>query len=653
MILLLFISAYLFAGQYLYFHFAITIFCATFGISIAIVTIIRNTETYYKYIGIGFLFVGTLEYIKVFFIKIIGYDLKSSFIGIIENTNKNLEVIIIIVAFICLKRKYKNKDTIIIYSIITVSIITFYIIIFDVNMSEVYYNKILNMNSFIRMIVILISIVMIVKDEKNKINYTYIYSYLLFITIYNSISNFIFISEIIFVLADVIKYTAFICIYEGITKHIFKIVYEKTLYEVQESKRKESELNNKLRQRNTILKELRAINSKSEKRYCNIIESFKDGVLIFKMGRLMYINNEGLYMLGLTYKEEIINKSFKSILDIVMDEQMINKNELVEESNICLLDFNVNKRYKFKSKFDKDKELELYLVKNNDNREIVYIRDMTEINKYNEMRERYEEYVKQEEIKNKFYSNISHELRTPINLINSALTLNEVYLNDNNIECIGKNNKAIRQNCLRLIRTINNFIDTNKSTEGYLKLNKKRYNIVEVVENATIATKKYLDKINNTLIFDAALEEMYLACDRDMIERVMLNLLSNSVKYGENGGKVNVNVFLNNCNATIVVRNNTRPIMKEEEPYIFDKFTKLNKSLSREKEGSGLGLYLSKAIVKLHNGTIYYEASKKGWNKFTINIPIEDNLGQYPKGEEVEIISLDKKVDVEFSDIYL
>ena len=231
--------------------------------------------------------------------------------------------------------------------------------------------------------------------------------------------------------------------------------------------------------------------------------------------------------------------------------------------------------------------------------------------------------------------------------------MNEVHLNKEDLNLLSKNNNRIRQNCLRLIRTINNFIDTNKISEGYLIPNKKIYNIVEIVENATISTKKYVDKIKNTLIFDSEFEEMNLACDRDLIERVILNLLSNSVKYGEDGGKIIVNLSRQKRNIKIVVKNNSRPIKKEEEPYIFDQFTNLNKSLSREKEGSGLGLYLTKAIVNLHEGTIYYKSCKEGWNKFIINLPIEDNLGKYPKGENVEIISLDKKVDVEFSDIYL
>ncbi|MDU1854752.1 MAG: ATP-binding protein, partial [Clostridium baratii] len=183
--------------------------------------------------------------------------------------------------------------------------------------------------------------------------------------------------------------------------------------------------------------------------------------------------------------------------------------------------------------------------------------------------------------------------------------------------------------------------------------NKKIYNIVEVVENATIATKKYVDKIKNILIFDSEFEEINLACDRDLMERVILNLLSNSVKYGQDGGKIIVNLQIEKGTVKITVKNNSRPIKKEEEPYIFDQFTNLNKSLSREKEGSGLGLYLVKAIVKLHGGSIYYKSCKEGWNKFIINLPIEYNLGKYSKGEDVEIISLDKKVDVEFSDIYL
>lgn len=652
-IILLYVFIFLFTGRYLQFHYAVNIFCATFAISLGIVTIVRKVSNEYKYIGIGFFFVGIIEYVKLFLNIIQDYTLFNNIIKIIENTNKSLELIIILTSVMCLRKNYSIKQTIKLYSIITFVVAVLYYLIFNTVNYNKYYDNVMSLNLIFQMIIVLF----ILYKEKIKKDITIenksIYVYLLFIVLYNVIYNIKMQNYITFILADILEYCAYLSIYKGVTKDVLVLVYDKMKSNIEDVRKKESELNKELRNRNTILNELNLLNNKNEKRYCNLIESFKDGIIIFKNDKVAYINNEALFMMGLDYKFNILNRSFYNLLQMISIEQMIDKENIKAEENINIFNTKINKRYILKSKMDKYKELELYIIKSEQDIEIVYMRDMSELNKYNEMKEKYDEYLKQEEIKNKFYSNISHELRTPINIISSALKLNEVHLNKEDLNLLSKNNNRIRQNCLRLIRTINNFIDTNKISEGYLIPNKKIYNIVEIVENATISTKKYVDKIKNTLIFDSEFEEMNLACDRDLIERVILNLLSNSVKYGEDGGKIIVNLSRQKRNIKIVVKNNSRPIKKEEEPYIFDQFTTLNKSLSREKEGSGLGLYLTKAIVNLHEGTIYYKSCKEGWNKFIINLPIEDNLGKYPKGENVEIISLDKKVDVEFSDIYL
>lgn len=652
-IILLSVFVFLFTGRYLQFHYAVSIFCATFAISLGMVTILRKVNNEYKYIGIGFLFVGIIECIKLFLNIIYDYEFFNGIIKIIENTGKNLEILIILTSFMCLKKNYSIKQTVKFYSVITFGLLAIYSFIFNNSNHNEYYDNIMSLNLLFQMILVLV----ILYKEKIKKDITvenkYIYLYLLFIVLYNLVYNIKTQNFITFIIGDILKYCAFLLIYKGITKNVLVLVYDKMKSHIEDVKEKEIELNKELKDRNAILNELNLLNNKSEKRYCNLIESFKDGIIILKNERVAYINNEALFMMGVDYKSSIINRSFYNFLYMISSEQMIDKENIIEEENINIFNTKIDKRYILKSGMDKYKELEIYTIKSEHDIEIVYIRDMSELNRYNEMKEKYNEYLKQEEIKNKFYSNISHELRTPINIINSALKLNELYLEKIDLNLLSKNNTRIRQNCLRLIRTINNFIDTNKISEGYLNLNKKIYNIVEVVENATIATKKYVDKIKNILIFDSEFEEINLACDRDLMERVILNLLSNSVKYGQDGGKIIVNLQIEKGTVKITVKNNSRPIKKEEEPYIFDQFTNLNKSLSREKEGSGLGLYLVKAIVKLHGGSIYYKSCKEGWNKFIINLPIENNLGKYSKGEDVEIISLDKKVDVEFSDIYL
>lgn len=651
-ILLAFIIFYEIFGINVLFHYMIGIFCATFGISLSIVTLLRNTNGYYNYVGIGFLFIGVIEYIKILISKIIEgpWDIKHIFIFSVSNNI--LLFIVILVAFILMKKKVTNIKCIKVYTIITVLIVIFNYFLANISKDE---NEFLQLFFYVYMfkvILIIIDILVVFKlrKDKDKVKYRYIYSYLIFTILYQFCYDIILRNNYnIMFQADIFKYIAHFSIYEGIRNNVLNLAYYEMKSNLEKLRIKQSELNMKLKQRNTILSELQVIKKKSEKRYYNLIESFKDGLLIFNIGKLTYINDEALKILGFNYKEELLGKDLEFIIGIIWDETEIRDENLVHQ--IDLISF-VKSLYKFKNKRKNIRELELHLVNNNEKRQILYIRDIAEINKYNKIRKEYEEYLRKEEVKNKFYSNISHELRTPINVISSALTLNEIHLNNYNIESINKNNEVIKQNCLRLIRTINNFIDANKISEGYLKPNKKVYNLVEVIENVTIATNKYVKRINNSLIFDSSHEEVYLPVDKNMIERIMLNLLSNSVKHGENNKKIEVNINLQDYNVVITVRNNARLIENEERKYMFDEFTKINKALNRNKEGSGLGLFLSKTLIELHNGTIDFKASKEYGNRFTIKFPLEDLL-DYDMGENSEIVTLNRKVDIEFSDIYL
>jgi signal transduction histidine kinase len=232
--------------------------------------------------------------------------------------------------------------------------------------------------------------------------------------------------------------------------------------------------------------------------------------------------------------------------------------------------------------------------------------------------------------------------------------MNQIYIGENNLEGIDKNRKIIRQNCLRLIRTINNFIDANKISEGYMIPEFQIHNIVELVENVTLSSNKYIELIENTLTFDANQEEIYVNCDKEMITRIILNILSNSVKYGKKGGNIKVSVGVFKFEYVMIkVQNDGLEINKETLPYIFDKFTKLNKAFNRLKEGSGLGLFLTKALIELQGGTIRLRSNNKG-NEFIIIMPRITKLENNELIHEYwETNPLEEKIDVEFSDIYI
>jgi len=400
------------------------------------------------------------------------------------------------------------------------------------------------------------------------------------------------------------------------------------------------ELNSILKKRNAILNEANLMIQKSQDKNNELIDSIYGGVFLFYLNKLQYVNKETVGVLNISNNEilgmdlnDFIKKYFNMTIEDIEKSQSYIPFAKMKHTNL---------------------EVEIFLTCIDEKSKIIYIHDIGEINENKKIRKVLEDYLEEDEIKNEFFANISHELKTPINLIFAALQVNQIYLKESNIEGINKNRKIIKQNCLRLIRTINNFIDANKISEGYVIPDYKIHNMVELVENISTASNKYIQLIDNTLTFDADKEELYVNCDKEMITRIILNILSNSVKYGKKGGSIKVSVGIYRDDYIIIkVENDGLEIDKETIPYIFDKFTKLNKTFNRLKEGSGLGLFLTKALIELQGGNIKLISNNRG-NEFRIIMPrVNEPLNNEFIHEHWESNPLEEKIDIEFSDIYI
>ncbi|MDR5588453.1 sensor histidine kinase [Clostridium aquiflavi] len=437
-----------------------------------------------------------------------------------------------------------------------------------------------------------------------------------------------------------LKLLAFYILFKGIVNYMINEPMKNMKVNLERTHEVNLELHRTLKKRNRILNDTNIMIEKSESNYNKLIDSVYDGVLLFSKNKLQYINKAGLKLLNDINKENIIGISLEKFILENFNFNLYHSNE----KEISISDLKLK---------NADIVVTLFIIDIDENNKLLYAHDVTELNKTKAMKNQLEKYLKEEELKNQFFSNISHELRTPINLIYSAIQLNEIYLKQKKVDNVSKNNEIIRQNSLRLIRTINNFIDTNRVSEGYLKPDFKIYNIVEVVENITIACNKYINKAEIGLIFDSEKEEIYVKCDKDMIERIVLNIISNSVKYGQKGSHINVTIGIEESNlVTIKIENNGNRIDEDTIPHIFDKFTRINKSFNRPKEGSGLGLFLSKSLTELQGGELALELDEKE-NLFVINFPIACDVNSSDVNCDLEINNIEEKVDIEFSDIYM
>lgn len=271
--------------------------------------------------------------------------------------------------------------------------------------------------------------------------------------------------------------------------------------------------------------------------------------------------------------------------------------------------------------------------------------------KYNEIKEI-------EKAKTQFFANLSHEIKTPINIIYSCFQLLDINKGKGETELWNSYNKyygTIKQNCYRLLRLVNNLVDITKIDSGFMKLNFINYEIVSLVEDITLSIVPYVESKNITVLFDTYVEELVIKCDPESLERVILNLLSNAVKFSNENGNITVLLDANKDFVIIKVKDDGIGIAPEVSDYVFERFAQEDKSFNRKKEGSGIGLSLVKSLVELHEGVVYLEKNVEQGCEFVIKLP--NKILDESKNEEIKSIDIDnkpliQKVNIEFSDIY-
>ncbi len=256
-----------------------------------------------------------------------------------------------------------------------------------------------------------------------------------------------------------------------------------------------------------------------------------------------------------------------------------------------------------------------------------------------------------------FFANISHELRTPLNIILNTLQLFDLFIKDGSIKIEGKDTsnyfKIMKQNCYRLVKLVNNLIDINRIDSGYLQPNFENRDIVKVVEDITQSVADYIKSMGISIVFDTNVEEKVISCDMEKIERIILNFLSNAVKFSKEGSSILVDVEDAGDIVNISIKDTGIGIKEEKLKDIFGRFVQVDKSFTRNHEGSGIGLSLVKALVEMHGGTISVKSTLGEGSTFTITLPAIKAEDKKPilEGPESTAIYVEK-VNIEFSDIY-
>lgn len=620
----------------------IKIICATLALLISIIVYskIPNIKNdFVKYLGIVFLYLGIIKFIDIF---INSTNIPESLQFKIRFTISCFEFIIMIYAVVL----YKKKLGFLVSNIIFSGSLIILCILSDSILARENLECLSSKYGYIVIIGLTIITIGLILRDRNIVDKED-KRWLVKITLFSSFYYIIGCLEMS--LVTDITYPHEICrlitygvSYKYVEEKLLNNSYRYMLDKLTVIQKTKKTMNNSLMKKEIRLRESRMNIKKSEERYKEIIESISDGILIFKNNILMYINKNGVEYIFHKSNGEFnrieLKDTLKLLTNLVIEENKINEGFIKE--------FVIENREKKKVNI-------ILTLKNISNTEkVLLIRNITEFNELKQLTQKRDKEKDMETIKDEFYYNISHELRTPINVINSALQLNNLMLNNNRLDKMIENNNIIRRNCLRLIRTANNFIDTNRISEGFLEPNIKGYNIVSIVEEVVLASNKYMLLRDTQLVFDTNSEEVYLDCDREHIERIMLNILSNSLKYGEIGGNIDVVIKSTGHEVRIFVRNDAPPIPEEKKKVVFEKFTKLDSSLARSSEGSGLGLYLTKELVELNGGTIEMNCQIESGNIFNIRFPFNFSGEPWEGDVDNNDQNLQEKVNIEFADIY-
>lgn len=267
-----------------------------------------------------------------------------------------------------------------------------------------------------------------------------------------------------------------------------------------------------------------------------------------------------------------------------------------------------------------------------------------------EVIKKYLELYEDKEAQEDFILNISHDLRSPLSVILGIL---QCYKNDYSDSVkVQEHMDSVKRNCYKILKLINNIIDSTKLQQKHFKINRQNIDIINLIEWNVSAIDKYAKMKNISLVFDTNVEECIAAVDISAFDRIIMNLISNAIKFSKENNCIFINIWKDEKNVTISVRDQGVGIPKNEQKAIFNRFIQSTKNNKSEYSGSGIGLDLVANLVKAHEGSIELESIEGVGSEFKVKIPII----KLEDGCEIDISKdLNSRVDifeVEFSDIY-
>ena len=370
----------------------------------------------------------------------------------------------------------------------------------------------------------------------------------------------------------------------------------------------------------------------SKKTYQALVQNLPDGIIVMdKFKKNIIYQNKSMIRILKSIKIESINKFIDDYISKEFYGQ-VKKYEIdkAENSSLALTIIDMKEENQF---------LVLIRLLDNEERVLEAIKELDLVNN-------------QHHVKNEFLINTSKCLKDPIeniSKINDKLEKNKHKYNSNHIN---NYTKLVKRNCYRIQRLINNMKEIADTENGVSSENFVGYDIVKLTKNIVdIIEKNYSNKGIN-IKFKSNINSYNMIIDVDKMERAILNLISNSIKFSEMGSYIEVNITSENKEIKISVKDEGVGIPKDRMNFIFTKFGQIDRTLSRNTEGCGVGLALVKEIVNLHKGQIHVQSEEGVGSTFTIIL--QENIEFIDKEtfEREDYKSIEEKINVEFADIY-
>ncbi len=241
---------------------------------------------------------------------------------------------------------------------------------------------------------------------------------------------------------------------------------------------------------------------------------------------------------------------------------------------------------------------------------VMVLQDITERQKLDNMRK-------------EFVANVSHELKTPLTSIKSYTeTLLEGALEDRQLS--ESFLQVVNSEADRMSRLIKDLLQLSSLDYNQTKWNKTENDLVKIIENSVLKISMMVKNKKQSLSFITDENKLDMHLDIDRIEQVILNILSNAIKYTHEGGNIEIFLKKENDQAIISIKDDGIGIPIEDTPRLFERFYRVDKARSRELGGTGLGLSIAKQIIEAHNGRIEINSKEGEGTEVVLIIPLEE-----------------------------